>query len=242
MPKYLLIIAFIVVITTGCKTASIFQESQTSTKQQVPLGGVGLEKDFMLQQGFNSTATPKYAEPVKISALIKPFTKQVYKSFLKAKVSQSADVAIDYVDSLEVKPKFIQLKIADKVTLIKSLNNNNNREVKDYLSHNKAASIVSSISIAFSKQDLKLIQQADAVFLVESGMKNYALQLYQEGKKKDLIQFNKGIVFAYKTANCCWQENKRHQIHIVDLVNEFSHCPNKTYRNSERAKKEIKLF
>ena len=242
MPKYFLIIALLAVITIGCKTSSIFQESQTNTKQQVPLGSIGLEKDFILQHGFNNTAIPKYEEPIKLSVLIKPFTKQNYKSFLKARISQSANVHIKYIDSLEVKPKFIQFKIADKVAIMKALNSGTNQGVKEYLSYNKTANIVSSISIAFSKQHLELTQQADAIFLVESGIKNYALQLYKEGKKTDLIQFSKGIVFAYRMANCCWQENNRHQINIVDLASEFSHCPNKTYRSSERAKKEIKLF
>ncbi len=242
MPKYFLAIVLFAITIIGCKTSSIFQESQTNTVQQVPLGSVGLEKDFILQQDFNNTAIPKYAEPIKLSVFIKPFTKQIHKSFLKAKVSQSANIHVNYIDSLEVKPKFVQFKIADKVTLIKALNTNTNRGVKDYLSHNKTAHVVSSISIAFSKQDLGLIQQANAIFLVENGIKNYALQLYKEGKKTELIQFSKGVVFAYKTSNCCWQETSRHQINIVDLVSEYSSCPNKTYRNSERAKKEIKLF
>ncbi len=242
MSRYFLIIVLFTVTITGCKTSSIFQESQTNTVQQVPLGSVGLEKDFILQRGFNNSAIPKYEAPIKLSVFIKPFTKQIHKSFLKAKVSQSANVRVNYIDSLEVKPKFIQFKIADKIALIEALNSATNKGVRNYLSHNKTANVVSSISMAFNKQHLELIQQADAVFLVESGIKNYALQLYKEGKKTDRIQFNKGIVFAYKASNCCWQENNRHQIDIVDLVSEFNSCPNKTYRNSERAKKETKLF
>ena len=242
MSKYLLIIALLACITISCKTSSIFQESQTNTKQQVSLGSIGLEKKIILQHNFNNTAIPDFENPVKLSVLTKSFTKQIHKSFLKAKTSQSASVLINYIDSLKVKPKFIQFKIADKVTLIKALNNSTNQSVKDYLRLNKTANIVSSISIAFGKQHLELIHQADAIFLVESGIKNYALQLYKAGEKTDVIQFNKGIVFAYRMANCCWQENNRHQINIVDLVSEFSHCPNKTYRSSKRAKQKVNYY
>ena len=61
-------------------------------------------------------------------------------------------------------------------------------------------------------------------------------------KKTETIPFNKGVIFQYKTSHCCWQEDKRHRLNIVDLVSKFKNCPNKTYRNSNRAKKRDKLF
>ena len=80
------------------------------------------------------------------------------------------------------------------------------------------------------------------MFLVENGLKMYALQLYKNGDKTDMIRFNEGVVFTFKTASCCWQENKRYQLNIVDIVEDFNACPNKTYSSANRAKKKVNYF
>lgn len=54
-----------IVLTTvisaySCKTINLNQSSQTNTTQQVQLGTIGSEKDFLLQKGFNSSALPSY--------------------------------------------------------------------------------------------------------------------------------------------------------------------------------------
>lgn len=242
MIKPILQLCVCMLLVISCKSLSISQETQTTTEQKVSLGTIGLDKDFILQSGFNGAAVPTYSKPIKVSALVKPFTKHTYKSFLKAKVSQTSNVDITYVDSIDVKPQFIQLKIADKVTLISALNEKTNKDVKDYLSHNTSANIVTHISAAFNSKNLEAIQQADAVFLVETETKTYALQLHKTNVKTQVIQFNEGVVFAYKTSNCCWQENKKRQLNIVDFVSEYNNCPNKTYRSANRAKKKINYY
>ena len=242
MVKYYLLFVSFMLLLMGCKSATLHHVTQTTTTQQIMLGSVGLDKDFVLQTSFNSAAIPTYKEPVKLSVLSLPFNKQLHKRFLKAKASQSTQVNINYIDSLEVKPKYLQLKIADKVTVIEALNNDSNQGIKNYLGHDKTANIITGISIAFNTQDLELIQQADAVFLIEKGLKNYALQLYKEHVKIETLWFSKGVVFAFETAHCCWQENNRHKLDIVDFVSDFNNCPNKTYRNTERAKKDKNPF
>jgi len=241
MVKYSLLLVSFILVTIGCKSASLQQVTQTTTTQQIVLGSVGLNKDFILQTSYSSAAIPAYKKPIKLSTLTLPFTKQIHRKYLKAKASQSANFTINYIDSLNVKPKYLQLKIADKVTLIDALNHNN-KSVKAYLSHDKSANIINGISIALNENDLQLIQKADAVFLVEKGIKNYALQLYKENLKTEVIWFNQGVVFAFEASSCCWQENNRHSLDIVDVVSKYNSCPNKTYRNSERAKQKTKSF
>lgn len=231
------IICCVFIILTSCKTINFNQISQTKTTQQVVLGSIGSEKEFLLQTGFNNSGIPNYKTPIKLSAITKPFTKQTYKTFLKAKALQFADVNINYVDSISNKPTYIQLQIADKVELIKALNNYENVEVKDYLTHNANAQILTSISIALNKENIEAIRNADAIFLIENGFKTYAIQLYKNKVKTQIVFFNDGLIFEYQTSYCCWQENYRHQIDIVDLVSSFGACPNNTYRSSKRAKK-----
>ncbi|MEP5339997.1 MAG: hypothetical protein ABJL44_18455 [Algibacter sp.] len=242
MTKFVWLICFFSIVFSGCKSASILEEPQNTTTQKITLGSVGLNKKFILQKEFNGAAVPKYQQPIKLTAYVVPFTKGKYKSFLKAKALQSSPVSVNYIDSIAIKPQYLRFKIADKVALIGALNGNENENIKRYLSSNSSSNLVTSLSVVFNKPDLKLIQEATAVFLVENGLKNYALQLYKDGVKSDLIQFNKGVVIEYNTSSCCWQEDNRHHVNIVDLVEKYNNCPNKTYRASNKAKKELKLF
>lgn len=239
MVKTLLYIGSVMLLLTSCKTLSINEVSQTNTTQQVTLGSIGLEKDFILQNEFNNTSIPAYNEPIKVSLIVTPFNKQAFKMFAKANALQSAKVAITYIDSIKTKPTYIKLQIADKVAVINALNSEENSSVKAYLNHNAHANVLMSISMALNQSDLDAITKADAVFLAEKGYKTYVLQLYTNAVKTQTIKFNQGVVFGFKGSNCCWQANKRHQLDIVDLVTKFNNCPHNTYRSAKRAKKKM---
>ena len=226
----------------SCKTIHVNQESQSKTTQLLTLGSIGLDKHFVLKSEFNNSAIPKYSTPLKVSVIPVPFCKKTYKAFKKAQALQAPNFSINYIDSLKKKPRYIKLSIADKVGLISALNNTENHNIKKYLSHNDTANVLTNISISFNQNDLNTIASADAVFLIEKGLKNYVLQLYTNGVKTQTLAFNQGIVFAYSTSNCCWQENERHQLNIVDLTIATKNCPNKTYKSAKRAEKKTKTF
>lgn len=239
MIKFFLYIGCFLLLFLSCKTLSLNQVYQKQTTQQVTLGSIGLGKKVILQKEFNNTSIPTYITPIKISLQLAPFNNQTFKAFTKANALQMADVTINYIDSIKTKPNYVKLQIADKVSVINALNNEENSKVKKYLSYNKKANILTSISMAFHKNNLEAIIKADAVFLVEKRYKTYALQLYKAGVKTQTIFFNEGVVFGFKGSSCCWKENNRHQIDIVDIVSQFNNCPNKTYRSAKRAEKKV---
>jgi len=242
IPINISVVFSIILLFSSCNTINLYETSQANTTQPVYLGSIGSEKDFFLQKGFNSSAIPSYKNPIKLSVVTKPFNKQTYKAFTKAKGLQSADINIHYVDSIPNRPKYIQLNIADKVAVINSLNSLENKDVKDYLSLQTYANVLTGISLALNQKDTENITNADAVFLIENGLKTYGLLLYKDKIKTGIISFNQGVVFAYETSNCCWQESKRHQINIVDLVDAYINCPKGTYRSAKRAKKPINYY
>tara|TARA_R110000868_G_scaffold324166_2_gene585047 strand:- start:99 stop:833 length:735 start_codon:yes stop_codon:yes gene_type:complete len=242
MKPSILIACCLLLLALSCKTINLIQTPQTNTTQQVSLGSIGSGKEFVLQKGFDNSAVPNYKAPIKLSVITRPFTKQTYKAFIKAKALQSADIAVTYIDSVPNKPKYLQLQIADKVAIITALNSEENRDVKDYLSLNTYAQVLSSMSVVFNQKDIESINNADAVFLIQNGIKTYAIQLYKNKVKTQTISFNDGVVFEYQTSYCCWQENNKHQIDIVDLVSTFSACPNNTYRSPKRSKKNINYY
>jgi len=241
MIKYIILLCLFLVVTS-CKTVTIEHSSQSITNKKVSLGSIGLDKNQILEHNYSTTAIPSYEKPIKIDVSKIPFSKTTYKAFTEAQKNQNATIGIKYVDSLDNKPEFLKLDIADKVTLIDALNNRENKNVQKYLSANYNASIITSISIAFDSATINKITNAESVFLIENNLKSYALGVFKNGKIVEYISFNKGIVFTYNSSNCCWQANNAHRINIVDIVAGKQNCPNKTYPSAKQAKRKINYF
>lgn len=232
----------LLMLIASCKTVSIQQSNHSTTKQQVIMGSVGLDENLVLEHNYSNTAIPNYGNPIKVTAVQVPFSKQTHKAFLKARNVQVANINVKYIDSLKDKPKFIKLDIADKVSLIGALNAKENKAVKDYLSTDYNANVVTSISMALDSKKLNDIITADAVFLVQNGLKTYGIQLVNTGNTTETIRFNEGVIFSYDSSNCCWQEDDKHQVNIVDIVIGKTNCPDRTYPSAKRAKRKINYF
>ncbi len=236
---FILIVACILV---SCKTNHLTGEKRSHARNQIAIGSVGQEKDFILQKDFSNVAIPCFNNPIKLNVTTQSFTKQSFKAFTTAKAFQTAEVAVTYIDSLETKPKYLQIDIADKLAFIKALNSHCNIDVKSYLALNKHAVLITGISLALKQTDIHKITTANAVFLIENGLKDYALKLYKEDSETEILRFNNGIIFGYQTSHCCWQDNKKHRLHIVDLVSSFNDCPFKSYRSSYKAIKKTNPY
>jgi len=241
MIKYISI--FILVISfTSCKSISINKETQKITTQNIQLGTVGEQKSFLLEQDYNHTALPNYKTPIKVFVNALNFNKSTFKAFTNAKINQTKKVTINYVDSLEIKPKYLKLDIADRVAVLNTLNSKTNKDVFQFLKNKDESHIVTSISLALSNTDIKAVSNADEVFLEVTGIKNYALKLYKDKTVKQTILFSDSVVFSYKTSSCCWKQNDKYQLKVVDLAEGGNDCPNQSYKSSKRAKKDINYY
>ncbi len=232
----------LIVCFTSCKTVQINHEYQKSTTQNIQLGTVGEQKTFILEQDYNHTALPNYQTPIKVNVNPLEFNKSTFKVFSNAKINQNQKVSVNYVDSLENKPKYLKLDIADRVAVLNTLNNKASKDVFQFLQNKDQAHLVTSIALALNTDDINTIINADEVFLEVTGIKNYALNLYKGEIVQQTILFNDGVVFAYKTSSCCWKQNDKYQLEIVDLAEGNTKCPSQSYKSVKQAKKEINYF
>tara|TARA_R110002050_G_scaffold137538_1_gene261149 strand:- start:887 stop:1609 length:723 start_codon:yes stop_codon:yes gene_type:complete len=232
-------IILLLILLYSCKTISVDNETQNTTTQNIMLGVIGEDKQFVLDQDYNHTAIPEYSNPLKIQISVQHFNKSTYKALSKAVISQKADFTID---SLSKKPQFLKLELADRVGVLNALNSKLNNDIKDYIFNKKEAHIITSISMALDKNRLDELLNADEVFLEATGVKSYALKTYKKGQLQTVLTFNEGVVFAYQASNFCWEENDKYQLEIVDIVETSDKCPNKTYRSAKRAKKKINYY
>lgn len=230
------------VFNLSCKSISVAGETQSKTSQHLELGIIGEDKLFILEEDYNSTAIPSFDTPVKVSASVLEFNKTSFKAFSLANNKESLPLTINYIDSLDTKPRFLKLELADRVSILNALNNKENNAVKDYIKNKKDAHIISAISIAFDEEKTKSVLDADALFLEQEPNKTFVLRAYKNNSILSSFKFSEGVVFAYQASNFCWQENDKYKLNIVDIVESTDKCPNSTYRSAKRAKKKIDYF
>ncbi len=234
-------ILVLILSLASCKSIANHSSYQQMTTQDVALGSIGINNNFIFKQGYDNSGLPSYKEEIKVSLTALPHNSGTYKAFNRASLSQKANFKVNYIDSLENKPKYIDISIADTVLLIESLNDPSNTAIKNYLSTQKEAKVVTSIALALPVPLMNSISEGDEYFLSEYGKKSYALTVYKNKTLLNTIPFNNGVVFAYDVSSCCWQENNKHQVAIVDLVDTLD-CPYKTYGSAKRAKNKINYF
>jgi len=234
-------ICCLLLVFVSCKSTDLFQKEQ-NTKQHITLGFVGLNKDYLLDKSYMNSAVPLLTKPIKLQVTQIPFRKKTYQAFLKAKTYQSDKVSVHFIDSLDQKPHYLNLKVEDQVVLIEGLNHKSNTAVKAYLKSQPDASIVNQVAIAFNENDLVAINNADSVFLIETASKTYSIGLYEDGKHVKTINLSNGIVFNYNTSNVCWEANNHFKINISGFVNQNQKCPSKTYSTASRAERRINYY
>lgn len=234
--------AYLIFFFCSCSTLTINQQTQRTTSKKVLLSGIGVGSELLLENKYQNTAIVLYNQPIKVLATPISFTKKTYNAFVKAREHQPTDLNIRFVDSVSQKPKFIHLQVVDKVAILEELNSDKNLEIKNYLRVKHDARMVIAISMALDSEAVNAIVEAENIFLEQIRPKMYALNLFQEKKLIRTISFDEGVVFAYKTAGFCWQENQKHRLMVVDLTNQLSICPDNTYSNAKRAEKEFDYF
>lgn len=229
-------------IVLSCKTISVQNKQHFQTSQNITLGSIGIDENFILEKTYSNIGFPKYFRPVKVNVIPTYFSKSTYAAFKDAKPSQNGTINISYYDSLDVKPKFLSINISDKIALISLLNHKENTDVKDFLLNQNESQIVTSIAVVFGKSNHDLLKDAEEIFIEQSGLNNIALKIYKDSKFIKTLNFNEGIVFSYRSASVCWKENSKYQLKIVDLIEGDNSCPQQTYKSSKRAKKDINYY
>lgn len=235
--------SFLILMLLGsCKSYFSLEKKLQPTQQKITLGAMGEEREHFFQKKHNHTAWPSYQNPLKIEVDIMTFDSTSYKAFKKAQRLQNNAFEVDFIDTLEVKPKYFKFKIADRIGVINSLQHKDNVMLMNYLKNKKETHVITSVSVAFDTNTTELIHTADEVYLERIGIHDFVLNTYQNNNLHQTIRFNDGVVFGYQTSFVCWKENSNRKLEIIDLIEKDDKCPNLSYRSAERAKKHINYY
>ncbi|WP_082113343.1 hypothetical protein [Kordia jejudonensis] len=223
----------VLVLFIHCKSISVHQKPQLITETPVALGSIGLIEDNILNKHFEGVSVPVFSEPLPLNVQSAEFNKQTFKAFAKAN-SVKKKIAISFEDSLQVKPQYVQLQLSDRVSVLNQLNDSRNAGVRSYLENKEDAQLVTSITIAFTEENLQKIAAAEEVFLIQSSSKKFSLQLKNQAGTTEQIQFSDGIIFAYRLSGFCWKENEKHRLVIGDIISSTESCPRNTYKKASK--------
>ncbi len=237
-------IVLLLIILTSCKTIVVNNQIQKMASSPLELGTIG-KTEFNLQiNNFEIAAIPQFKKKIRVTATLLPFNKSTFKTFTKASVLQGKNSSIKYIDSLQVKPNYVLLKITDIVRLIEELNSEHNTSVINYLKVEPNAKIITTVTMTFDMNTLNEIIQAEEIYLSTVKYKKYSLELYKNNTLVKTIALSNGAVFSYKVSSFCWGENDKKQLEIVKLSDNNSKCTkntNKSYQQLEKKKFNFKF-
>lgn len=236
---YLLLIGLII---TGCQTIKIKNQEYKISPATIELGTIGTATSVNnTMNDFAARSFPKIENKIRLDIQILPFNDRINKIYLTKTKENQLPTNIKYVDSLPKKPEFVTVTIMEITALAEEINASYNKNIFTYLKDNDKASIVTSVALTLSNDDLNKLKQADTYYLTNDQDAKYMITLYKQGKKTDIIDLNQGIVLAYTIGKFCWSISDRQQWYIADIVKNDKSCKGNTYSKMKK-KEETNLF
>tara|TARA_B110001452_G_C15239247_1_gene429089 strand:+ start:191 stop:1093 length:903 start_codon:yes stop_codon:yes gene_type:complete len=235
-------LAVLMACLTACKTIIVQHEQQTKTTQNLQLGSIGEQRGSLIFADYNHTALPTYKQPLKLKVTVVPYSKASYKAFETATHAQQPSQQLQSTDSVQQRPQYLKIEIADRVGLIHSLNSSHNSSVFQFLKQKPTAHIVSTIAVAFSPAVMAQLSSAQEVFLEQTGQHNYILKTYNPGNESQSVFFNQGVVFGYKASKVCWTLTTKRRYTIVDIVESDENCPYCTHSRIKALKSRTNSY
>ena len=205
------------------------------------LGAIGKQDKSVLNTNFKQVGEPVLTDAISVAVKAIPFSKTSFKSYTKTKAQKGEKVYVNYVDSLPIKPKYLQFEIKDKIGLKTAMNQTENLEVRNYVSKDSNCQIVSQISVFIDEMEIAMYTNAQAVFL--STDNNGLLQLeLVNGRQRQKVNLDSNEIFDYKLVGFCWGENNYGKSQIETL--NTGKCPEgkeKSAKKSDDLKSFLKL-
>lgn len=235
--KKIFLSLFISLLFFNCKPVLVNHEVKNATNAALELGNIGLPGRSLLEYKFRTTAIPNLTEKVRIKAQATDFNKSKFKTYLNA--SPENKPGLVYIDSLENKPQFLELKIIDKTGYISAINND--PETLGYLKNQPDIKAITSLSVALSPTHISTVNNAESVFLAyDNNLKKSYLEAVDKNGGVSNIYFGDTVPFAYSVSGFCWQENAEKEIVVADIIDSWDSCPARTYQKASKAKKKEK--
>ena len=237
-----IIYLLIIISIASCQTIKVKEQSYKTSNSKIELGALGEAKSIgYLKNSFAITAYPIIEEKIKLEVAIMPFTKNTNKIYQsKARFNQKQS-AINYVDSLPIKPEMVSIKISDIASLVNDLNSSANTKELNFIKNNERTTLITSVLVVLNNTEIEKLSNADTYYLVQSDIAKHTIALYKQGKKIETIDLSIATIIGYTVGKFCWFEKEKGKWQIGDIVQKGNSCKGNTYRKV-KPKKEKSLY
>ena len=223
-----LFLCFVVPTLVSCE---VLPKKDTFKKaySKISLTVVGTKKESIYKTDYQVSAIPKLETGIKIKISSEFFNKKVYKKYSELSKIKQVNHKVVFNDSLKTLPKFYEILIEDKVTLVEELKRDN--LIVDYIKENERSSIVVGLQVVMDREVIELIEKGDDFFLVSNTNKKKLIEVFNQNKLIGKIDLDKATILGYKLASFCWMLNVNETPELGGIVDYKVKCKGKTKNN-----------
>ncbi|NAS12909.1 hypothetical protein [Poritiphilus flavus] len=203
------------------------------------LGALGKADKNLISEDFLFLGNPVISSPVALSVRQHAFNRSSFKKFEDRNRFYEKKQDLQYTDSLP-KPTYISLQFVDRITLKGQLNEEENSDVRKYLSKDNDCRMVSEVSLVLEEELSSMIMHAEQLQLATDRGK-FVLELITRSDTKR-ITVPAGAVFDYKLSGFCWDKDNYGNKQIAAIIPRGDHCPNGTERKANRLENDKTLL
>lgn len=219
-----------IILLTSCNTLPKSKNLKQGNVS-LELGVIGERKKEIQKTDYDVFGIPNYHNKIKVSAKVKSFNKNTYKKYLKSIQNTSLKDNIRYIDSIPLKPDFVELEITDNTSIV-SIINEGDLAIFNYLKKHPNASLVSKIRVILNSSDLNTMKKADALYLETIGEKQQYLVLFKENQLLEKLNLYGLHTFEYDISYFCWEVTDKRRIRLATIV-DHKNCSGDRERNPD---------
>ena len=222
---YLLLVAML----CACNPLREFEQIKVDMPH---IGAIGKEDNNLVSRNFRQIGKPELKRAVALSTEYLPFTKSTFRQYKSTMEKNGHRPQVNFVDSIKMKPKYVRLRIKDKIILKTALNDSGNEEVKRYLANDSDCRLVSGILLYLDPMAVDILMNSEELFLQTN--KNGSLEIEMvNGKERQQFFIPKKEIFDYELMGFCWAADIYGNARI-ETLNENGHCPDGTEKSARK--------
>ncbi len=210
------------------------QDIKRNQERFIPsIGTIGKEENRLLTKNFQAIGSPHLKKGIPLSIRELQFDKSNFKRYTDYTARQGSIPTIIFIDSLPVKPKYLCLRLSDKIALQSQLNGNINSTVRSYLSNDDDFKIVTQIAVLETPENSQRLLGAEGLFLTQCKDGLLDIELLKNGKRNS-YRISTMEIFDYEVSGFCWDTDRFGKERIASISADGGKCPKGTERDAQK--------
>ncbi|MEN1784416.1 MAG: hypothetical protein AAGF77_04675 [Bacteroidota bacterium] len=231
--------AIVVVLATLMAACSAYRAKKQEALLQYPDLGAIVKTQAEIGYRTVTQVGAAHWDQLQVTVQQLPFNPESYLAYAKAMQRAKKINTIPYQDSLPYGPKYVRLQLMDKIALTNRLNDKENTAVLTYLEKDPTLSVVTSLDVALTEEEISLFKAAQRLILTKDKQGNTVLEV-AGATGQELYYFSELPIFRYGCATFCWGEDRYHRKRIENIAPEGTRCPKGTFAKPRKVKGDKK--